>query len=111
MTTLHALLAIVIVVWVISTVISGAALVLAIVDPLRRFRLWMIFACVAICVGYLGFGRWTPFSFFPQIGYTWSSGDFRISLSSSWFFLVPLVLGATALLIGFGNRKRLSHGR
>ena len=106
----HALLAIVIGTWGASLMIAGAALVLAVVNPLRRFRLLLSLAGAAIGLGYLGFGRWTPFSFFPQIGYTWSSGEFRISLSSSWFFLVPIVMGATALLIGMGQRKKMRRG-
>jgi hypothetical protein len=107
--TIQAQLTIVAVTWLISMVISAAALFLAIMDPLRRFGLLLILASAAMCVGYLGFGRWTPFLFFPQIGYTWSSGDFQISLSSQWFFLMPLVLGTTALFIGVGKRRRLSR--
>jgi hypothetical protein len=103
---IQALLAIVIGVWVIDFIMSVIALILAIMNLPRRFGLVMTLAGIAMLVGYLGFGRWTPFPFFPQIGYTWSSGDIRISLSSSWFFMAPLVLGLGATLIALVNRKK-----
>ena len=107
--SIHTLLAIVIAAWLISMVSSVAALILAILDPLGRFRLSLALAGAAMIIGYLGFGHWTPFRFFPQIGYTWSSGDFKVSLSSSSFFLASLVLGTAAMLLAIANRKRLRH--
>lgn len=107
--TIYIMLTIAIMAWLVSMACSALAIVFAVLDPLRRFRLSLILAGIAMGFGYLGFGHWTPFSFFPQIGYTWSSGDVQISLSSSWFFLAPLVLGTMAMVLAIGNRRRLSH--
>jgi hypothetical protein len=107
--TIHAQLAVVIVAWILGLACSALAIVFAVLDPLRRFGLSLILAGIAMVLGYLGFGHGTPFSFIPQIGYTWSSGDVQISLRSSWFFLAPLVLGTAAIVVAIGTRKRLSH--
>ena len=100
------LIAVVAVVWLASASMAVAAFVLALLNPHRRFRRVLVLASLALVGGYLGFGRFTPFSFFPQIAYTWSSGDVQISLSSTWFFLVPLILAAAALTIASWNRRR-----
>jgi hypothetical protein len=102
---MYFLLAIAIVAWIVSTLVSVGALVMALVAPSRRFRLVLALASIGMFVGYLGFGRWTPFSFFPQIGYTWTNDDFRISLASGWFFLAPLVLGTVSLLLAIAKRR------
>ena len=107
--SLYTLLAIVIVAWLVSMASAAVAFVFAALDPLRRFRLSLILAGIAMGIGYLGFGHGTPFSPFPQIGYARSSGDVQFSLSSSWFFLAPLVLGAMAMVLAIRNRRRLSH--
>ncbi len=109
--TIKILMAVVSLAWMTSTALAVAALVLAILSPSIRFRLVVIFASVAVGLAYLGFGRWTPFKFFPQIGYTWSSGNFQISLQSSWFFVAPMVLGLAALVVLFGNRRRAGDAR
>jgi hypothetical protein len=100
---IHFLLAFVILAWLVGVALSAVALALAILAPARRFHLIPILAGFGMIVGYLGFGHWTPFSLFPQIGYTWSSGDFQISLASSWFFLVPLIVGVVALLVAIAK--------
>jgi hypothetical protein len=101
----YLLLAIVILMWVIACISSVVAIILLIARR-RPPVLPVALALVATAIGYLGFGRWSPFRFFPQIGYTWSSGDFEIRLRSSWFFLVPLALGLAALLLAIWSRRR-----
>jgi hypothetical protein len=44
-------------------------------------------------------GVWTPFSLWPQISYNFSAGGVQRSIDFRWPFILPLVLGAVALLL------------
>src|SRR2546426_3520785 len=91
-----------------SCLLSMASSVLAFVfslrTPPRRFWPSVLLACIAMAIGYVGFDHWTPFSFFPQIGYTWSSDSFQFSFASNWFFAAPLLLGTIGLLLAIWKR-------
>ncbi len=103
---IHILLTIVIAAWCVGMATSLAALALALACPRRRFALSASVAAFAVVIGWLGVGRWTPVPSFPQIGYTWCSDTFEISLKSSWFFVGPLLLGSVALLLTIVDRIR-----
>ncbi len=95
--TAHILL--VAVIWLLAFASSVLAIALALLAQRRGLR-WAAFSAItATLVGSMGFSAWTPFGFFPEIGYTWSSGPFEFSLRSGWLFTAPLVLGAIAFLL------------
>src|SRR5262245_9242706 len=96
--------------WLMATASSVVAIFLGVQPSNRRLRLAMVLAITAMVIGYLGFGRWSPFRFFPQVGYAYTSNTFEFQLASSWFFVGPLVLGAAALLLAVWNGRRSSHG-
>ena len=100
------LIAILILTWLLSVVSSVLALVFSCFKSGRRFALSVVLAVIAMVIGYLGLGHWTPFSLFPQVAYVWSSDSFEFSIVSSWFFVAPLGLGAIALVLAIWNRNR-----
>src|SRR5262249_43293757 len=73
------------------------AIFVSLEDAPSRPGLASALAFVALAIGYLGFGRWSPFRFFPRVGWMWSEGDERIYLASGWFFVAPLLLGTAGL--------------
>jgi hypothetical protein len=83
--------------WFVALASGIGAILISIEDARPRPGLGATLAFVALAIGYLGFGRWSPFHFFPQVGWTWSEGDERIYLASGWFFVAPLLLGVAAL--------------
>jgi hypothetical protein len=101
------LLCIVLASWLLSVAASLSALFLILGDHVRRPGLCLALSSVALAIGYLGFGDWSPFHFFPQVGWMYSSGDFHIHIASSWFFVVPLVLGGVAMTLAI-RRKMAS---
>ena len=106
---IYALLAIVILSWLAACACSIAAIVL--VAARRPGPGWLAaaLAAAATAIGCLGFGRWSPFRFFPQLGYSWSSDSFELSIQSSWFFVAPLALGMAALLLAVWKGRRSNH--
>jgi hypothetical protein len=68
-------------------------------DAPPRPVLAVTLALIAVAIGYLGFGRWSPFRFFPQVGWMWSEGDEEIYLASGWFFVAPLLLGSAGIAL------------
>ena len=103
------LIAIVVVTWLIAIVSSLAAMFFAVRLVDRRRRLAAVLASIAMALGYVGFGHWSPFRFFPQIGYAYTSATFAIQLASSWFFVGPMFLGAAGLVMATWNRNRSNH--
>jgi len=93
------LILIVLVAWLASLSASVWAILLALSDDERRCALAIAPAALALTIGYLGFGHWSPFRFFPQIGWMYTSGDFRIHIASSWFFVAPLLIGGAAFAL------------
>jgi hypothetical protein len=107
-TALYGLVAALTGAWLVGTISAVVALVLAILNPARHFALLVILAAVALIVGFLGFGHGVPISSIPQLGFTYSRGDFEYSLSSSWFFIAPLLLGPAAVFVAVTRRKWLA---
>src|SRR5436190_1371061 len=66
------------------------------------WRFWVLFL-VALGIGAVGF--WTPFSFWPELAYTWANDSFSITIVFSWFFLAPMALAGVALLLRLRNRS------
>ncbi len=92
-------LAIVTIAWFVALAAALRAIFISIEDVPPRSGLAVSLALVALSIGYLGFGRWSPFRFFPQVGWMWSEGDKTIYLASGWFFVAPILLGMTALAL------------
>jgi len=95
--TLH--LTVVTISWFVALAFAIAAILISLEEEPRRTVLAATLASVALTIGYLGFGRWSPFRFFPQVGWIWSEGDERIYLASGWFFVAPLLLGSVAIAL------------
>ena len=106
---MNALLAIVIVSWIVASGSSVVAIVLAVGRSVGRAWPSIALAFIATGIGYLGYGRWSPFKFFPQLGYSYSSDSFNIYISSSWFFVAPLALGLATLLLAVWKGSRSRH--
>jgi hypothetical protein len=83
--------------WFVALASGISAILISVEDTRPRPGLTATLAFVALAIGYIGFGRWSPFHFFPQVGWMWSEGDERIYLASGWFFVAPLLLGLAAL--------------
>jgi hypothetical protein len=62
-------------------------------------------AVAAALVSTMGLTAWTPFGFFPEIGYAWSNGRFEVSVRSGWLFLVPLLVATAALALAAWKRR------
>jgi hypothetical protein len=87
--------------WILGVAAALCALWLALKRPPHRLSLPL--ATLSLAIGYLGFGHWSPFRFFPQVGWMYTSGDFSIHLASSWFFVVPLVLSVVVVACFVGR--------
>ena len=101
-------LVIVTIAWFLALASAIAAIFISIEDAPSRPGLAATLAFVALAIGYFGFGPWSPFRFFPQVGWMWSEGDERIYLASGWFFVAPLLLGTTALALLIFQRATAS---
>jgi hypothetical protein len=95
--TLH--LIILTIAWFLALASAIGAIFVSLEETPPRPGLAAILALGALVIGYLGFGRWSPFRFFPQVGWMWSEGDERVYLASGWFFVAPILLGSTALAL------------
>src|SRR5438045_343262 len=101
--------AIVIASWIVACVSCGVSIIRLVGYPNSHMWLPVAFAFIATGLGYLGYGRWSPFRFFPQLGWMWSSDSFEVYISSSALFLAPLTLGTAALLLGVWKGSRSRH--
>src|SRR5262245_33480047 len=99
---------IVVVTWLIATASSVLAIFFGLRPSNRRLRLAPVLAIAALTIGYLGFGRWSPFRFFPQVGYAYTSNNFEVQVASSWLFLGPLILGTAGLLVSIWKSRTSS---
>jgi hypothetical protein len=101
----------VVVLWILACASSLAAIVFTFAARIRHLW-WAIFLAVtATVISMMGLTGRTPFGFFPEIDYyyTWASGASHILVRSGWLFVVPLVLGAVALVMAIWKHKRLHH--
>lgn len=73
---------------------STVAIVLALVIRPRHFTWPAVLAITTILLSIMGVTGWTPFGFFPEVG--WTNG--AISVRSGPFFFVPLLIGTMALV-------------
>ena len=83
--------------WFVALAAAIGAIFVSLEEQPSRQLFALALACVALAIGYLGFGRWSPFRFFPQVGWMWSEGDEEIYIASGWFFVAPLLLGTASL--------------
>jgi hypothetical protein len=88
-----------VVIWLLTFACSIVAIALAILARPRQLLWSALLAVAAALVSTMGLTAWTPFGFFPEIGYTWSNGPFEVSVRSSWLFVVPLLIGVVALFL------------
>lgn len=84
---------------------SAASVVLACFARPRQLRWPVLLAMIALIVSTMGLTTWTPFGFFPEVG--WTNGE--VSLRSKWLFFIPLALGSTALIVVVVRRKSSSE--
>jgi len=87
-------------IWLFSVLAGAFAIRASSRQSLWRF--WVLFL-VALGIGAVGF--WTPFSFWPELAYTWANDSFSITIVFSWFFLAPMALAGVALLLRLRNRS------
>src|SRR5688572_19022351 len=62
----------------------------------------VLFAVVAVLISVMGVTAWTPFGYFPEVG--WTNG--AISVRSGRLFYLPLLLGGFALCAAMWKRRR-----
>lgn len=94
-------------VWVASLAGCAGALALSRRDPPKWPLLSATLAVITLAIGCIGL--WTPFAVLPRIAYSWTNGNFRLSLDLNEFFVVPLVLGLLAVLLAFWRYSHSYH--
>ena len=94
-----------VIIWLLTFVGSVWAIVLALAARPRHLRWSACLAITASLVSTMGLTAWTPFGFFPEVGYTWSNGSLEVSIRSGWLFVAPLMLGSIALLLALWKRS------
>ena len=67
-----------------------------------RLRWPVLLAVVACLVSVMGVTAWTPFGYFPEVG--WTNG--AISVRSGRLFYLPLLVGGFALCAAMWKRLR-----
>ena len=104
MTTIYLLFVAAAILWLFSLAACAMAFVCCSLAPSRR-RFWMavVSSALALLIGYLGATRF-------HVTYSRTVNNSHWSLDSRWFFIVPLVLGAVALLLTLWRNRRSSGG-
>jgi hypothetical protein len=82
--------------WLASVICCFFALVGAYRNVATRFWRAGLPALVAVGIGVVGV--WAPFSWWPQVSYSFSLGGVQRSIDFSWPFAAPLILGGLTLL-------------
>src|SRR6185503_18949211 len=102
MTTFYLILAVIAAGWAFSVIASLCAFRWG-AWPIPG-RLWaaISLAVFALVISYLGLTRF-------NVSYSKTVNGSHWGIQSKWFFLVPLLLGALALVLVIRNRKRLGH--
>lgn len=95
--------------WIAAFACSISAILLVFLGRSRYFWLSVSLAVVSVVIGGMGVSTWTPFGYFPEIGYTWSSDTFEFSIRSRWLFIIPLMLGGVAVLLALWKHRRARH--
>lgn len=88
--------------FVIALASSGVAVLLGFSAQCSRLRWPVLLAVVAIVISVMAVTAWTPFGYFPEVG--WTSG--MISIRSGRLFYFPLLLGGAALCAAMVKRRR-----
>lgn len=103
MNTIYIVFAIAGVVWLFSLAACAVALLCCCLAPSRR-RFWIavVLSGLAILIGYLGTTHF-------NVTYSRTVNGTGWSVNSRWFFIVPLVLGAVALVLAIWRRPRSAH--
>lgn len=91
--------------WLASVVCCFFALVITYRSLAQRFWFAVFPALFAVIIGTLGI--WAPFSWWPQISYTFSMGGIQREIDFSWPFAAPLILGG--LILVFASWKRFKN--
>lgn len=93
-------------VWLASVGCCFLALVAFFRNLPPRFYRGIMPAMAAIVIGVIGV--WAPFSWWPQVSYSFSLGGSQHAIDFSWPFAAPLALGViTLLLLLWKKRQRL----
>ena len=68
----------------------------------NRLRWPVLLGVVACLISVMGVTAWTPFGYFPEVG--WTNGE--ISVRSGRLFYLPLALGGFVLSAAMWKRRR-----
>jgi hypothetical protein len=90
--------------WFVATGCSILAIIIGFRAADRSLGTILSLGLVSILTGAMGLKSWTPFGFFPEIGWTISNGATDFSVRSGWLFIVPLVMGCLVLGVAVWNR-------
>ena len=96
---MYVLFAVAGILWLFSLAFCALALYCAWSPSQRRFWLAVVFAILAMLMGYGGILRF-------HVTYSWTVNNSGWRLDSRWFFIVPLVLGSLALALALWRRIR-----
>jgi hypothetical protein len=95
--------------WIAAFACSISTILFVLFGPSRYVWLSVFLAVVGVAIGGMGVSTWTPFGYFPEIGYTRSSDTFEFSVRSRWLFIAPLILGGSSLLLALWKHRRTRH--
>jgi len=99
MTTIYILSAIAAVLGLFSVAACAVAFLCCCFPGRRRYWLAIVLSGLAILISYLGATRF-------HVAYSRTVNNSHWSIDSRWFFIVPLVLGASALALAIWRQSR-----
>ena len=95
--------------WLFACAFSVAAILFVFLGRTRHLWLPGLLGFTGAVIGGMGYSSWTPFGYFPEIAYTWSSDTFEFHIRSGWLFVAPLVVGGVAALLALRKLGRSRH--